>query len=240
VSTGTSAASGGQSSINRAYPLQGLMGYIGGGEWRDAFLDLAEEHLKPVLDLLGLDTETLGQLLGPQRAGMLWGCILEDFLASCPEPEFPGLMEGYLATSAEAGRAASRAFMLAVRQSSLGLYEIMEVSSTGSLAIRDLLRNNQTISLAGDRRTEELRPGDGMAARVIVHDRAHVLSASLLPLSAEAIHRLVQQVSLGTGPSRADLPNDPHSVRHMSAFIEAWVLENLPNSFWARCLRVLD
>ena len=61
--------------------ISGLLSFIGRETiWRDRMQDLVAEHLMPALEEFEIDQDDLGELLGEQWSGVLWGCGFEDFL----------------------------------------------------------------------------------------------------------------------------------------------------------------
>lgn len=60
--------------------LDGLIRWLGRGEWREPFDEVLWLHLGPACERAGIETEELAGLLSPHRAMTLWGCAFEDFL----------------------------------------------------------------------------------------------------------------------------------------------------------------
>lgn len=220
--------------MKRQHPLSGLMAFVGRGEWRDVFGQLLGEHLGLTLDAFGLTTETLIQVLGKDRAAKLWGCVLEDLMARHSGPGLRNVVDDYLEGDGQAEPSLNSAYMLAVRQSVMSLYEVIGVTPEKGFVVQDAIRDLGPVPVFQQERTWTLTTGDWVAARIIPDGDAYSITGSLLALTAQSADSLLIemrsiQAEFGRQTSGAMVD---HQLRLCtSVFTQAWLLDNLPASF---------
>jgi hypothetical protein len=220
----------------RAHPLGGLMAFISQGEWREIFGQLLGEHLWGTLDAFGLTTESLIQVLGKDRAAKLWGCILEDLISRYCGPELRNVVDDYLKGAGRIERQYSQNYMLAVRQSVMSLYEVVETAPGGRLTVRDAIRNQEPVIILREGRTSACTAGDWIAARIIPRGDDHAITGGFLSLTERSADSVLDEMRslvrrLGIKGLNA---LDVRQLRLCApVFVQAWLLENLPVSLTA-------
>ena len=165
--------------------ISGLLSFIGRETvWRDRLQDVVAEHLMPAFEEFEIDQDDLGELLGEQWSGVLWGCGFEDFLGQ--RFEDGNIVDLYLKRRGWKETVMNRAYFAALRDAPVSLYEVTDVQPGTSMVLRDLLSDIAPVTVQEKSATRTLKQWDRIAVRV-VSERDHlVISGALLPFSADA------------------------------------------------------
>src|SRR4051812_34685975 len=165
--------------------LAGLMKWLPRQPWRDAFADLLEQHLAgpcEAADIAGI--EELGELVGAHWATTLWGCAFEDFLTR--ELEGAGnIVDDYLKRRGWKETAVDRAYMAALRSSTMSLYEVSDIQPGQSFLARDLLRGGEPVRVTEHTATKTIKSWDRLAMRIVEARGKTVIGGGLLPFEHE-------------------------------------------------------
>ena len=166
--------------------ISGLLSFIGRETiWRDRLQDVVAEHLMPAFEEFEIDQDDLGELLGEQWAGVLWGCGFEDFLGH--RYEDGNIVDLYLKRRGWKETVLNRAYFAALRDAPVSLYEVSEVQPGTSMVLRDLLSDMAPVTVLEKSATRTLKQWDRIAVRVVSERDHHVISGALLPFRAEAV-----------------------------------------------------
>lgn len=165
--------------------ISGLLSFIGRETiWRDRLQDVVAEHLMPAFEEFEIDQDDLGELLGEQWAGVLWGCGFEDFLGQ--RYEDGNIVDLYLKRRGWKETVMNRAYFAALRDAPVSLYEVTDVQPGLSMALRDLLSDVAPVTVQEKSATRTLKQWDRIAVRVVPERDHHVISGALLPFSLDA------------------------------------------------------
>lgn len=220
--------------MKRTHPLSGLMAFIGQGEWRDIFGQLLGEHLGPTLDEFGLTTETLIKILGKDRAAILWGSVLEDLITRHAGPELRNVGDDYLNSAGQNERRLDKAYMLAVRQSVMSLYEVIEIIPGKGITVHDVIRDLGPVTLRQDPRTRAIVTGDWIAARIIPSGDSYSITGSLLSLTSRSANSLLDEmrsIAIKLGIGELHTIEDQQLRLCTPVFTQAWLLDRMPAPF---------
>ena len=166
--------------------ISGLLSFIGRETiWRDRLQDVVAEHLMPAFEEFEIDQDDLGELLGNQWAGVLWGCGFEDFLGQ--RYEDGNIVDLYLKRRGWKETVMNRAYFSALRDAPVSLYEVTDVQPGTSMVLRDLLSDKALITVQEKSATRTLKQWDRIAVRVVPERDHHIISGALLPFRAEAV-----------------------------------------------------
>ena len=109
--------------------LQGLMKWLTREQWRDRFAAVLEDHVLPTCDETGLDADDIVSTLGEGLyMSTVWACAFEDMLTR----EFDdgsNIVDDYLKRRGWKETAPVRAYLAALRDSVVSLYEVSDVVS---------------------------------------------------------------------------------------------------------------
>ena len=99
-----------------ANSLQGVIKWLRRDEWREAFTDVLERHLKPACSKWDLAIEELPSVIGEDWYMNLWGCAFEDFLTR-EYDDNRNIVDDYLKRRGWKENATNKAYMTALRSS---------------------------------------------------------------------------------------------------------------------------
>jgi hypothetical protein len=168
-------------SANLASPdsLAGLSKWLSRDEWRDAFDRMLELHLAAPCHKADISLAELPQIV-EQHAGMLWGCVFEDFLARDLD-DGRNIVEDYLKRRGWKESASNKRYITALRSSVMSLYEISDTVKDESFLARDLVRGGDPIRVSERSGTRYLKPWDRLAARIVQTGSRIEMAGGVLP-----------------------------------------------------------
>jgi hypothetical protein len=147
--------------------LEGLIKWSTRDRWGDRFEQILEDHLLPTSEQTGLDIDDIVATVGEDLfMSTVWACAFEDFLTR----EFGdggNAIDDYLKRRGWKETASVRAYMAALRNSTMSLYEVSDIVSGTSFRARDLIRGGEPVLISERSATRTLKPWDRIAARVI-------------------------------------------------------------------------
>ncbi|TYC79095.1 hypothetical protein [Novosphingobium sp. BW1] len=220
------------SRLKSAHDLSGLMKFAGREPWDEAMDEMLSAHLGPTCEATGLDPDAVFEVIGDHWEGPLWGCAFEDLLTQGLEPDGRNLVEDYLKRRGWNEKAPNKAYMRALRDSTMSLYEVSEVVPGEAMTLRDLLRDIAPVTVREHSATRTLVNWDKIAARVVNVSGRLGISGALLPFSPEGAARLIDTFArLAEEPPHAAGfdPSDRDALLHASApmFTNIWLLDCL-------------
>lgn len=158
--------------------------------WRDRVDTVMAEHFEPVMEAFDLSFEEIGDALGGNWSGTLWGCAFEDFLTRRFGPEGETAVEAYLRRRGWKERAATRTYMTSLQNSVMSLYEVSDIVPGQSFRARDLVRGGEPVLVTERTATRTLKPWDRIAARIVANGERQVIAGGVLAFTLEGTERL--------------------------------------------------
>jgi hypothetical protein len=219
--------------MKTGHDLTGHIKFLGRDDWKRHFEEVVAEHFGPPLEEFALEYDEIGEVLDDQWAMTLWGCALEDFLTRAVGADGSNIVDVYLKRRGWSEGAQGRAYMKALRNSIMSLYEVSEIVPGKSLLARDLIRGGEPVAVSEETATKMLKPWDRIAARIVPRGNGHILAGGLLPFSLEASAMLIEGIRAAAGKPRArpKLSLDDHALRPAAAvFTSAWLFDVLPKA----------
>ncbi|UVK52847.1 hypothetical protein DBIPINDM_006280 [Mesorhizobium sp. AR02] len=213
-----------------SHDLKGLMKFLDRDEWRGCFEEVLDEHFGPALDACEIEFEDLADVLGEVWAMTLWGCAFEDFLTQDFEGQPSNIVDDYVKRRGWKESAQSKAYMMALRTSTMSLYEISNVVPGQSLTARDLIRGGEPISVSEGTATKTLKQWDKIAARIVPVMGKNILAGGVLPFTPQATETLFEGLRGTFGKRNAKkLPalEDEELQAVASMFTLAWLFDTL-------------
>jgi hypothetical protein len=112
-----------------AYRLDGVIKWARRPEWADELQGMIDRHIASVSEHYGLGPEEIAGLIGVEGLHSLWGCAFEDMLAQ----DFEGrnVADDYLKRRGWKESAGTRAYIKALRNSYMSLYEVSGIKRAG-------------------------------------------------------------------------------------------------------------
>jgi hypothetical protein len=150
----------------RAGSLSGLIKYIHRTDWDEALDDVLAQHLGPACRNFDIEPDEIAQILDAGHSMTLWGCALEDFMAS----EYDGgrnVVDEYLKRRGYAESGGAKHYMQALRGAVMSLYEVSDVVPGQSFLARDLIRGGDPVRVIENSGTQTLKAWDRIAARLL-------------------------------------------------------------------------
>ncbi|HEX7818980.1 MAG TPA: hypothetical protein VF463_00015 [Sphingobium sp.] len=112
-----------------AHDLSGLMKYLGRAPWDEMMDEMLVAHLGPACDAMDLEPDDIFDIIGDHWEAQLWGCAFEDLLTQELEPEGLNLVDEYLKRRGWNEKAPNKAYMRALRDTVMSLYEAQSARS---------------------------------------------------------------------------------------------------------------
>src|ERR1700729_877197 len=148
-------------AMSTSQSIQGLIKWSQRGEWRDNFETVLERHVGPTCSSAGIGLDELEEIIGDHWMSTLWGCVFED-LVSAGRAE-RNVADDYLKRRGWKESAGTRAYIEALRRSSISLYEVSDiVGGVGCLG-----RGGGPVRVFERSAARSLSQWDRIAARVV-------------------------------------------------------------------------
>jgi len=156
-----------------------------------------------------------------------WGEVMDDM-----EPDGANLVNDYLKRRGWNEKAPNKAYMRALRDGVMSLYEVSDVVSGRSMTLRDLLRDTPPVTVHEQNATQTLVNWDKISTRVVEVNGRRGISGALLAFSPEGAKRIAETYSLlldESGNEAGPDPTDPEMLLRASApmFTNIWLLDSL-------------
>jgi len=172
--------------------LSGLVKYASGAVWRDRLDECLDQHLGMVTEELEMDLDEFFDMVGPSWENILWDCAFEHLLTREFEPDSLNIVDEYLKRRGWNEKAPHKAYMKALRDAVISLYEISEVVPGQSMKLRDLLRGTEPVTVQERSATRTLVDGERLSARIVTVNGRSIMSSGSLLFSADASDRMIR------------------------------------------------
>ena len=172
--------------------LAGLFKWLTREEWRVPFNATLDRHLRRACDTFEIEADEIVSILGENYfMTTVWGCAFEDFLTQ--EADDGGnLVDDYLRRRGWKESASNRAYMQALRNSVISLYEVSNIVPETSFLARDLVRGGEPLLISERSATRSLKQWDRIAMRVLPIGSKTVIGGAILPFTIEASETLLK------------------------------------------------
>ena len=176
----------------RKHLLEGLMNWTMREPWRDRFDAVLEDHVLPTCDETGLEADEIVSTLGEDLfMSTVWACAFEDLLTREFDDD-SNIVDEYLKRRGWKETADVRAYMTALRNSVVSLYEVSDVVLDKSFRARDLVRGGEPVLISERSATRTLKQWDRFAGRVVQVGQRTQISGAVLPYEYETSENLIQ------------------------------------------------
>ena len=176
----------------RKHLLEGLMKWATREPWRDRFNAVLEDHVLPTCDEAGIEADEIVSTLGENLfMSTVWACAFEDLLTR----EFDdgsNLVDDYLKRRGWKETASVRAYMAALRNSVVSLYEVSDVVPDTSFRARDLVRGGEPVLISERSATRTLKQWDRFAERIVQVGQRTQISGAVLPFEYQTSENLIE------------------------------------------------
>jgi len=176
----------------RRHLLEGLMKWATREPWRDRFEAVLEDHVLPTCDETGLEFDDIVETLGEDLfMSAVWACAFEDLLTREFE-DGSNIVDDYLKRRGWKETASVRAYIAALRDSVVSLYEVSDVVLDESFRARDLVRGGEPVLISERSATRTLKQWDRFAGRVVQVGQRTQISGAVLPFEYETSEDLIK------------------------------------------------
>lgn len=176
----------------RRHLLEGLMKWATREPWHDRFEAVLEDHLLLTCDETGLDADDIVSTLGEnQFISTVWACAFEDLLTR-EYDDGSNIVDEYLKRRGWKETPSVRAYITALRNSAVSLYEVSDVVLDKSFRARDLVRGGEPILISERSATRFLKQWDRFAGRVVQVEQRTQISGAVLPYNYETSEDLIK------------------------------------------------
>lgn len=216
-----------------SHDIGGLIKWASSIGWRDRFDELIDWHLGAA-DEFGLDMERLYNLLGDRMLD-LEHCAFEDLAATIFE-DGSNLVDDYIKRRGWKEGASTRAYMQAMRDSLMSIYEVSNIIPGASFMARDLVRGGEPILVAERTATQQMKPWDRLAARLVTVNGKTMMTGAVLMFVPAAVEHALNDIAIVRGKLEAD---EPHGTPELDEALIAHVLRTgaaLLSSAWLRAV----
>ena len=188
--------------MSTSQSIQGLIKWSQRGEWRDNFETVLERHVGPTCSSAGIGLDELEEIIGDHWMSTLWGCVFED-LVSAGRAE-RNVADDYLKRRGWKESAGTRAYIEALRRSSMSLYEVSDIVGGVSFLARDLVRGDDPVRVFERSETRSLSQWDRIAARVVTVLGKTQITGSVLPFSHQLAEEALASIERVRKKARAE------------------------------------
>ena len=187
----------------RRHQLDGLIRWSQRDDWVADFEGVLELHLAPPCETIGVDVPGIPDLIGEDQFMYLWGFAFEDFIAR----EFDdgsNVIDDYLKRRGWKETAPNRAYMAALRTSTVSLYEVSGIVPGESFLARDLVRGGEPVRVMDRAGSRSMRQWDRFAARIIRMGERYVMGGGILAFRRDLADELLGMIARVRTYSRDD------------------------------------
>lgn len=210
-----------------AYVLDGLLRFLHRGEWAMEYDALQHRHMSSAARELELDVEDILRLLGYEHASQLSGWVFEDLLTLRLDGG-RNLADDYLKRRGWKETARVRAYIAALRDSAVSLYEVSGLVPGESFLVRDLIRGGEPVRVEERSGSRYLRPWDRIATRIVPRRDTFEMSGGTLVFVREASEVLLATLRGGAPEGTVGQAWTPILADAASVFTKAWLLHFIP------------
>ena len=180
----------GISSIDRA--TENLVKWASRGEWEPLQEEFYGSHLEPVIDGIEIPDDVF-ELLPDEIVGAQSVFILENFLTTgFGEHGALNVIDDYLKRRGWRESVPGRRYLKALRDSTLSLYEIVDVVPGRYVTVRDLIFGGDVVRVDDKLGSKGAAPWDRVAARVVAVHGKNRFTGAVLHFRREVSQRLLK------------------------------------------------
>ena len=193
-------------SIDRA--TENLVKWAARGEWEPLQKEFYAAHFEPVIDRLDLPDDALA-VLPDEGAGILSVFILEDFFTTrFGEHGELNVIDDYLRRRGWRESVPARRYLEALRDSTVSLYEVVDIVPGRSVTVRDLLFGGEAVRVQEKLGSQAAAPWDRLAARVVAVHGKNRFTGAVLHFRHELSEQLLSAFEKMAGELQHNIRSD--------------------------------
>ena len=167
----------------------GLVEWSRRDPWRERMGELVEKHIRKACDLNDIDLFDLPDVIG-EAAMTAMDCAFEDCCTRTWE-DGSNLARDYLKRRGWKETAINRAYIEALRDSTMSLYEVSDVRPGESFLARDLVRGGDPIRVTERTATKTLVAWDVIACRIVTVRGVVQMTAAVLSIDRDLAEEIL-------------------------------------------------
>jgi hypothetical protein len=175
-----------------AHSIDGLIKWASRESWESELGWLFEQHLGEACEAFDLEMEELPGVLGEAHFMNLWGCVFEDLVTR--DLDGRNIADEYLKRRGWKESAGTRAYIRALRESIMSLYEVSDIRRDEGFFVRDLVRGGEPVWINERSGTHYLAQWDRIAARVMTVNGRMQMAGGLLRFDRAASEQLLAEL----------------------------------------------
>jgi len=179
--------------MGNSHKLDGLVKWAQRPEWREAFMMSFALHLAKACEEADVEVDDVPEMIGEDAFAMLWGCSFEDLIARTTE-DGRNIADDYLKRRSWKESAASRAYITAVRGSTMSVYEMTDFAADGSFLARDLVRGGEALRVVETSVNGDLSQWDRLGGRLVNIQGRIILTGGVLPFDHDEADEVIAAI----------------------------------------------
>jgi hypothetical protein len=192
------------------HPIKGLIKWVRRDEWAGAFEAVFQRHAGQACRSVGVELDQLADIIGDHGVSNLWGCAFEDFVSSAPDER--NVADDYLKRRGWNESAGARAYVEALRRSTMSLYEVSGIVVGESFLARDMIRGGEPVRVFERSATRSLKQWDRIAARIVTVLGKTQITGALLAFDHRLGDEALASIERVRKKARAEAVKFAHSL----------------------------
>ncbi len=170
-----------------------LMDWAYRDEWRPLHDEVVGEHFDGICDEFDIGQEDLAELLG-ESIHMLYGCAFEDFLTCRFDDDGLNIVDDFLKRRGWREKVPARRYLEALRDSSITMYEVVDLKPGYSLTVRDMIRGGDPLTVNEKLGSESAALWDRIAGRIVSVNGKPYFTGAMLWFPHDVADELLEEV----------------------------------------------
>ncbi len=209
------------------YILDGLLRWLQRSEWALELDALYDRHTRSAARELKLDYDDMLEVLGHHFATQIGGWVFEDLVTRRLE-DGRNLADDYLKRRGWKETARGKAYIAALRDSTVSLYEVSGLVPGESFLARDLIRGGEPVRVLERSGSRSLRPWTRIATRILARRDGFEMSGGVLVFEHGAAEELLATLRRDVAADTTAQAWTRILADAAPVFAEAWLLDNVP------------
>ena len=173
--------------------LDGLNKWLESGNWSEHIADVYKDHLYGYREIHDFDTyDELSAKIGQHWGITLRNVITMSFLSR--ETKSGNVIDVYLKRRGWKEKSIPKAYLKAVRNSVMTLYEVSDIRPGVSFLARDLFMGGDPILVEERIATKSMLPWENFAMRIVDVRGHNIIAGGLLPYDPELAEQVIDKI----------------------------------------------
>lgn len=173
-------------------------------EWAQCQEQVFAEHFDMICDRFERSEEEIADLLG-DAAHMVYCFVLEAFLTARFDDDGKNVIDDYLRRRGWREKVPARRYLEALRDSTLSIYEVVDLEPGHSLTVRDLVLGGEPVTVEEKSGSEMAARWDRIAARIVTVNNKLCFTGAMLLLPHEVADEALSVIEKTVKRARKEL-----------------------------------